>query len=436
MKKIIALLLAALMVMSMAACAAKTEPAAGKPASETSAAETSTTETKEEAAPAESDNVAVPGDDKVYIGVVKYLTGDQQTIGRYCTESVDMAVEEINAAGGILGKQVEAVYIDEGDATVDATVNAMSYALEDQRLSAMLFGYMTQNCIAAVDVLDNAEKPIPALFGNSGQKFSLDGIHDYAWQTRQLDGSGGVDRIYSIQDIAKEQNIDIQKVVIFSPDTSSSIEASESWRADFEACGYEIPDDCFIIHSNNDTNYVPYAAQIKALDPDVIILGGADADMSLAVVALEEAGLNEPGIIRVGNASIASNTVINNGGSAATGWYSFADWCPTLSTERSMEYTKNFEARYGYLPCNVNVAAYDQIYLLKAAMEQAGTTTDRVAIHDALNNISGLELCMGTYNSDNNRHSFLTELQLVQIDEQGIIQYVSTMHFENIKGAG
>ena len=43
---------------------------------------------------------------------------------------------------------------------------------------------------------------------------------------------------------------------------------------------------------------------------------------------------------------------------------------------------------------------------------------------------------MGTYNSDNNRHSFLTELQLVQIDDQGIIQYVSTMHFENIKGAG
>ena len=93
MKKIIALLLAALMVMSMAACAAKTEPAADKPASETSAAETTAAETKGAAAPAESDNVAVPGDDKVYIGVVKYLTGDQQTIGRYCTESVDMAVE-------------------------------------------------------------------------------------------------------------------------------------------------------------------------------------------------------------------------------------------------------------------------------------------------------------------------------------------------------
>ena len=43
---------------------------------------------------------------------------------------------------------------------------------------------------------------------------------------------------------------------------------------------------------------------------------------------------------------------------------------------------------------------------------------------------------MGTYNSDNNRHSFLTELQFVCIDEEGIIQYVSTMSFENIQGAG
>ena len=69
-------------------------------------------------------------------------------------------------------------------------------------------------------------------------------------------------------------------------------------------------------------------------------------------------------------------------------------------------------------------------------MEQAGTTTDREAIRDALNNIQDLELCMGTYNSDNNRHTFLTELQFVQIDEEGVIQYVSTMEFENIQGAG
>lgn len=436
MKKLVCLLLSLILVISMVACTKTTQDDSAQTNDTAANADTGDAGDTGSEDSSESDNVAVPGDDKVYIGVVKYLTGDQQTIGRYYKESVDMAVEEINAAGGILGKQVEAVYIDEGDATVDATVNAMSYALEDERLSAMLFGYMTQNCIAAVEVLDNAEKPIPALFGNSGQAFSLDGVHEYAWQTRQLDGSGGVDRIYTIEDLAESEGISMDTIVIFSPDTSSSIESAESWRADFEACGYEIPDDCYIIHSNSDTNYVPYAAQIKALDPDVIILMGADADMSLAVVALEEAGLNADGIIRVGNASIASNTVINNGGSAATGWYSFADWCPTLDTERSLTYTENFEERYGYLPCNVNVVGYDQIYLLKAAMEQANTTTDREAIRDALNNISGLELCMGTYNSDNNRHTFLTEMQFIRIDEEGIIQYVATMNFENIKGAG
>lgn len=435
MKKLVCLILALAMVLSLVACA-KTEDKTPQTDGPDAGSEMGGAGDGKDGGRSESGNVAVPGDDKVYIGVVKYLTGDQQTIGRYYQESVDMAVEEINAAGGILGKQVEIVYIDEGDATVDATVNAMSYALEDERLSAMLFGYMTQNCIAAVEVLDNAEAPIPALFGNSGQAFSLNGVHEYAWQTRQLDGSGGVDRIFTIEALAESEGIDMEKVVIFGPDTSSSIETGESWKADFEACGYEIPDDCYIIHSNNDTNYVAYAAQIKALDPDVIILLGADADMSLAVVALEEAGLNEPGIIRVGNASVASNTVINNGGSAAAGWYSFADWCPTLDTEISLNYTNAFEKRYGYLPCNVNVVAYDQIYLLKAAMEQADTTTDREAIRDALNNISGLELCMGTYNSDNNRHSFLTELQFVCIDEEGIIQYVSTMSFENIQGAG
>ena len=384
-----------------------------------------------------AENVAKPTDEnKVYIAVVKYLTGDQQTIGRYNRESVEIAVEEINAAGGILGKEVEIVWIDEGDATIDATTNAMYYALEQEQVSAMLFGYMTQNCIAAVGVLDEADNPIPTLFGNSGQAFSIDGVHEYAWQTRQLDGSGGVARIHTIEQIAEEQGIEMNKVVIFGPDTSSSMESGESWRADFEACGYEIPDDCYIIHSNNDVDYTPYAAQIKALDPDVLILLGADADMSLAVVALDEAGLNEEGIIRVGNASIASNTVIDNGGKSAAGWYSFADWCPTLTTEKSLAYTEKFEETYGYLPCNVNVVAYDQIYLLKAAMEQAGTTTDREAIRDALNNIQDLELCMGTYNSDNNRHTFLTELQFVQIDEEGVIQYVSTMEFENIQGAG
>jgi len=421
-------------VMLLSACNSGTSSSPTEPASSGSA----TADKSQAADTPQSDNMAEPGDDsKVYIGVVKYQTGDWQTIGRYNTESVDLAVEEINANGGILGKQVEIVYIDEGDATVDATVNAMSYVLEDKRLSAMMFGYMTQNCIAAVEVLDASDVPIPALFGNSGQAFSINGVHEYAWQTRQLDGSGGVDRIKSLEALAEQDGLEkYERIVIFGPDTSSSIESGEGWRADWEACGYEIPDECYIIHSNNDTNYVPYAAQIKALDPDVIVLLGADADMAIAVVALDEAGLNAPGIVRVGNASIASNTVINNGGSSASGWYSFADWTPTLDTPISMEFTKNFEEKYGYLPANVNAVAYDQIYLLKAAMEQADTTTDRVAIKDALNSIQDLELVMGTYTCDTNRHTFLTELYFVRIDDAGIIQYVSTMQYENVKGAG
>ena len=101
------------------------------------------------ASAAMAENLAKPADEnKVYIGAVKYLTGDYQTIGRYYRESVDIAVEEINAAGGILGKQIEIVWIDEGDAiytslriwTRNGAGEEQLLALGDKNIGAIYLG--------------------------------------------------------------------------------------------------------------------------------------------------------------------------------------------------------------------------------------------------------------------------------------------------------
>lgn len=410
LKKMIALFLALIMVFALVACAAKEEAPAADQEAPKDAAE---------------GNFAVPEDsNKIYFGVVKHMTGDNQLAGAYAKQSCEMAMEEINAAGGILGKQIELVYIDEGDGSIDQTVNAMSYALEDERLSVMLFGQMTGNVVPALELLDIAEKPIPTLTGNSGQAQSNKGAHPYAWQTRQLDGSGGTDRITALENLYEFDN-----VVILYPETTSSLESAASWRADFQTKGYEIPDDSYIGYSEKETNFVPYAQKVKSIDPDVIVITGAEPDMARVVTALYEAGLKEK--VWVGNNTITSAVVTGSAGEATIGIYSYADWCATIDSEQNLEFVEKFTEKYDVPPCNTNAVYYDQMYLFKYAIEQAGDCYDRDAIRDALNNVKDLDLVLGNYTCNTNRNSFVHELYFVQINEEYQAEYISTLQFED-----
>ena len=129
MKKLIAMLLALVMILSLAACGAK--PAAEAPSAE-----------------------------PIKIGVLDAFTGDRASNGEYSKEGADLAMKHINEAGGVLGRQIELVYEDDqGNETV--ATNAFQKIVSEHDLAAICLNKYSSVVLAMEQFV--AEEGIPAI---------------------------------------------------------------------------------------------------------------------------------------------------------------------------------------------------------------------------------------------------------------------------------
>ena len=135
MKKLTALLLAALMVFTMMACAAKETTTETKQPEQT-AEEAKTAETTETSGEEAQEAEGLDYDNPIYIGVLDAFTGDRASNGEYSKEGADLAMEYINANGGVMGRAIELVYEDDQGAEAAAT-NAFQKITSEYDLAAI-----------------------------------------------------------------------------------------------------------------------------------------------------------------------------------------------------------------------------------------------------------------------------------------------------------
>lgn len=148
MKKLISILLAVALIASLAGCgASQKEEAAETPAAEAPAAE----------APAEA-TAAEAEDEPIRIAFIGSMTGDDEIYGYVSGGAMEMAVEQINAAGGVADRQIDLhVYDDRGDG-VEA-VNCARKAILDDKCVAIITASSTTGLISINSVLEEYKVP-------------------------------------------------------------------------------------------------------------------------------------------------------------------------------------------------------------------------------------------------------------------------------------
>ncbi|MFA7068050.1 MAG: ABC transporter substrate-binding protein, partial [Acidaminococcaceae bacterium] len=94
----------------------------------------------------------------IKIGLLNEMTGGNATIGTAAANGAKMAIKEINAKGGVLGKQLEAVAADNKSEPAEAA-NAMTKLLSQDNVVAVTGTFSSSNAIAAASVAEVARKP-------------------------------------------------------------------------------------------------------------------------------------------------------------------------------------------------------------------------------------------------------------------------------------
>ncbi len=345
----------------------------GEKAEEPVLKEESQEQEKEEAGGQEEEATAADTSNPVKIGVLTWYTGTRADLGTYICDAADLAVKEINEAGGVLGgRAVEIVYEDMG-ADQQTTINGAQKMVNTEGISCILGPFTSTFDLAISDVIKTSQIPTLAM-GSATTLLELD--NPYYHLPRMTDEQvGAMAAQYVVETLG------MTKPAVIYMNNDSGVSFKDVFVTTLkDKYGYE---PAIEIGYDNETekNYAPYAAQIMNSEADGVVATGNQSDAGLVMRALYDAGCDLPKYAR--NSAYVSSVALEIAGEAANGWYATADWSTLPLEEQGKAFEAAYEA-YAGREANLNAACtYDAIYLLVDAIERAGND-DTEAINEAM----------------------------------------------------
>lgn len=318
--------------------------------------------------------VAFAAPKAVKIGGVAPLSGPVAVYGVECKNGIDLAVEEINAAGGVNGTKI--VFIcedDEGDAA--KSVNAYKKLVSKDK-THFVIGSLTSGCTLAITKLAQAQKVLQ--IAPAATATNITDAGNYVFRTCFIDPFQG-----RVGGKFAAENLKCKKAaVLYDIGNDYSVGLTENFEKEFSAMGGSV-----VVKESYGTGDKDFNAQltkIKAANPDVVYLPDYYGTVALIAKQLRAQGINTPIIGADGWDGLTGNA----GDEVLNGYYS-NHYAEDSTNPAVQKFVKAFEKKYNKAPNSFAALGYDSVYMLKDAMVKAGTTTDVAKIRDAYEKTNG-----------------------------------------------
>ena len=320
---------------------------------------------------AEGDKNAGEGSEKLYVGWVGPLTGPCADNGQQMRKGAELAVKEINAAGGINGKQVELIAQDDKSDPKEAANIATKYASDD-RLLAVLGNYNSSAVLAGAPIYNEAKivmiplgtSPVisvehgPYLFRYSCTD-EIQGKFVVKWMFDE--GQKNVAILYENNDYGRGLLSTVEKEVV-------------------NLGGKVVLKESYMLGETKD--FTGIITKLKASKADALFLASTYNESALIAKQMKQLGVKLPSY---GPDSIYEQALIDLGGDAVEGIKVSGLLLPTDPDAKVSEFVKNYNASYGANPGTYGALHYDAMKLLAKIITEVGP--DREKIKDYLTNI-------------------------------------------------
>lgn len=315
------------------------------------------------ASPAAGESPAAASGDTIKVGILHSLSGTMAISETTVVEAEQLAIKEINAAGGVLGKQIEAV-IEDG-ASDWPTFAEKATKLIDQDQVVTVFGCWTSASRKAVlPVFESKNHMLWYPVQYEGQECSKNIFYTGAAPNQQIEPA--VD--WLLENKGKEFFL-VGSDYVF-PRTANTI-IKEQLKA---KGGKTVGEDYLPLGS---TEVTPIITKIKqALPNGGVIFNSLNGDSNVAFFKqMQGAGLT-PDKYPTMSVSIAEEEVRQIGKEFLIGHYAAWNYFQTVESPENEKWVADFKAEYGEdrVTNDPMEAAYIMVYLWKQAVEKAGTT--------------------------------------------------------------
>ena len=308
----------------------------------------------------------------IKVGILHSLSGTMAISEKSVVDAENLAIEEINKAGGVLGKQIEA--ITEDGASDWPTFAEKAKKLIDQDKVATVFGCWTSASRKAVLPVFESKKHLlwyPVQY--EGQECSNNVFYTGAAPNQQIEPS-----VQWLLDNKGKEFFLVGSDYVF-PRTANTI-----IKAQLEAKGGKTVGEDYIPLGG--TEVKPVIAKIKAAMPNGgVIYNSLNGDTNVAFFKELQASGMGPDKYPTMSVSIAEEEVKAIGVEYLKGHYAAWNYFQTVATPASQKFVDAFKAKYGKerVVNDPMEAAYIMVYIWKQAVEKAKTATDLEAVKKA-----------------------------------------------------
>jgi len=293
----------------------------------------------------------------IVLGAFMCNTGDASTYGQSCTKGMELRVKQINDSGGVLGKKLRLVVLDD-QSKQEEVASAVRKLIEQEKARVVIGEILSTNSLTAAPICQRAKIPMvtPA---STNPRITKEG--DYIFRvcfTDDFQGYAGAVLAY--------QKLGADRAAILMDQSSDySKGLSEAFSQSFQKLGGTlVTEESYV---QKDTDFRPQLTNIKSLGADVIYVPGYYKEVGLIVKQARQLGITQP---LVGGDGWDSPKVIEVAGSAALDCYYTNHYSP--DDPRAGEFVSAFKAEYGKVPDALAALGYDAVGLVADAIARAG----------------------------------------------------------------
>ena len=306
----------------------------------------------------------------VRLGEFSSLTGREAGLGQYTHMGVLLALEELNAAGGVLGRPIEVIAEDTQSKAGEA-VTATRKLVSRDHVVALIGEGASGRCLEGAPIAQENHIPLVTPAATNPRVTELG---DYIFRVCFTDPFQG-----TVMAKFARESLHVRRVgVLVDVASPYSVGLAEFFRQRFLADGGEIVAEQKF--SGGDKDFRAQLTTIKAAKPDAIFAPSYYGDAGLILLQARQLGITVPFL---GGDGYEAPELVQVAGAAADGAYFPVHFSLDSTEARSREFVRKFTARFQKPPTGVSALGYDDVMLLADAMRRANST-DGPAVRAAL----------------------------------------------------
>ena len=323
----------------------------------------------------------------IRIGLVSEITGPNAEAGANTVNGAKLALEEVNKAGGVLGRLLE-LKIEDNQSTNPGSVLAVSKLGSEGNITALIAPVRSTQVQASAPTI--AKLGLPTMIGGSDYGLTHNG-HSWLFRARPNDSySAKVIVDYGINTLKKKK-----WAIVFSTDTFGT-GGKNMVLEELKLLG--VTPVLIQGYTNNTQDFTPIVLAIKQSGADILAsYTPFSTDAAIFATQLRQLGVNTPWI---GSATLVSDSTMKLAQDALHDTYSVSDFFAEANSE-AQAFAQKYKQQFGREADFYSSWSYDSVHILALAMNRAKSTKPD-DIRKEILAIRGFKGAEGTYNFDKN----------------------------------